>query len=329
MKARARILGWARVGMPIVSSILSAAALAAQPPAASGDAPQDSIVHVTARFAPSEQRRPLAYEGPEGLIIFRATVAGRDAWVLLDTGATRSIVDSTLAGAAGLRIDTASRPLVTPTGTLAAGRVENLSFLVADQMEARLSSANAADLGHLSSIMGRPIGAVLGWDVLSDLVIHVDPGRRTITLARSGEITAPAGAGSVPFSRLSRQVSIRVGPHILSLFVDLGANAVIRLGPEAWAQVAPPGAETRPGRSMHAQGDVHAIQRGRLPEVGLGPVTLRNVPVTIGPLLPAHGDGLLGMGFFRRLVFLIDARQGRLWFLPPGNAAQASEATAK
>jgi hypothetical protein len=310
--------------------LLAAAALLAQPAAehplpapAAGPAQAGLRGHLTIHAPAAAQRHWVHYSRAD-IILFRATVAGREAWALLDTGADHSIIDSGLARAAGLAVAGSGPAIRTPTGVMTSGIVRDVTLAIPDHLTVQMTIAPEADLSRLSAQLGQPVGFVLGWDVLGQVALVVDPGRQAFWIARSDEVRAPAGSRALPFSREGRRLPVRIGDHELSLLLDLGHNGVIGLRPEAWALVAPPGTETTAGRSLQAEGEVTPIRLGRLPQVTLGNATLNNVPTSIRPLANISADGIIGMGLFRRVGFLLDAPGGRMWLLPGEMAAHVA-----
>lgn len=65
---------------------------------------------------PKDGRAPLAYALVEGNIVFKATLADREIWAILDTGAERSIVDVGFAGQARLTVGPPEGTIRTSTG---------------------------------------------------------------------------------------------------------------------------------------------------------------------------------------------------------------------
>jgi len=304
--------------------ILEAMAILAQAPGTAGDQSAPPAAHRTAepdlRFAGAAQRRSLPYETSRGLIFVRGNVAGREVWVLIDTGASRTIVDAGLARAAGLATEAATASLATPSGPLAAQRVRNLRLGFPGRMDARLPLALSADLGPVSAMLGRRVEAVLGWDILARVAMLVDPAGATLEFGESGMLSPPAGAASVPLSTRGR-IPVRVGKENVSLLVDLGSNHNVGLCADAWARLAPEGAATRPIEVGHGQGRREARRAGVLPQVIMGHATFRNVSTAIEPGRPEEGDGHVGLGLLSGLVFMLDAGAGRMWFLPAQRTA--------
>ncbi len=298
---------------------------AAAPPAATVSQPSNRTVRADFRFAGVGRRHPVPYETARSLLLVRGTVAGHSAWILLDTGAGRTIVDAGLAHDAGLHIEPAPMPIVTPSGALAGHRVDDLDIAIADQLTIHLSLAGSADLGPVSRLLGRPVGAVLGWDILGRIAFLVDPRGPALSLAPSGLLPPPPGAHSVGLSARGR-IPVSIDGTQVSFAVDLGSNHVVGLRADLWDSLAPKGADTRPWTVSHAQGQGEDSRLGVLPEIMLGDVPIGNVSVVLEAVAPGDGDGHVGMGLLGHMVFLVDAGQGRLWFrvaTPPAPRLEA------
>lgn len=289
---------------------------AAAPPAATVSQPSNRTVRADFRFAGIGRRRPVPYETARSLLLVRGTVAGRSAWILLDTGAGRTIVDAELARDAGLRIDPARIAIATPSGALAGSRVYDLDIAIADQLAVSLSQAGSADLRPVSTLLGRPVGAVLGWDILGRIAFLVDPSGPSLSVAPSGLLPPPAGARWVELSDRGR-IPVGVGGARLSLFVDLGSSHVLGLRADIWERLTPKGTQTRPWNVSHAQGQSEASRLGMLPEIMLGSTPVRDIATVIETPRQGDGDGHVGIGLLSPLVFMLDAGQGRLWFAAP------------
>jgi predicted aspartyl protease len=311
-----------------MAMLAHAAAPAAPPPSrapatAPAAAPVRSDDRASVAMVPAAQRRWLRYEGRDALL-FRATVAGRASWVLLDTGARYSAIDTGLARAAGLALADSRVRAQTPTGSLPTLMAQDVALVIPDHLSLRMTRSFSADLSHISAALGRPIGFVLGWELLGAFTLVVDTGNHFFYLARAGEIRVPRNLPSVPFARDTRRLPARIGDQWLSLELDTGHNGVIGLRPEVWDRVAPPGLKTSDGRMVAAEGEVHSFRTGRFPTVVIGPATLTDVPVSRRDMANTSADGIVGMALFQHLGFILDPSGGRLWLLPAGMAARVA-----
>lgn len=310
---------------------LALAALAQPVRAQPATSPPTAAQRIQGRLAieaPPAARRHWVRYGESGFLLFQGVVAGREAWALLDTGLGHSTIDAGLARAAGLTVTATSARVRTPTGSLPMAIARDVTFVIPDHLTVRMTHASAVDLSALSNQLGRTIGFIIGQDVLSQVNLLVNPASRSFYIARPDEVSMAPGTRSVAISGTQFTLAASVGDHPLTLLLDLGHNGVIGLKPEIWDRVAPPDTATSDGQAMGAEGVSHVIRTGRFPGVTLGPLTVRNVPVSRREISNIEADGIVGMGLFREMGFALDAPAGRLWFVPPAELERVTTPSA-
>lgn len=292
-------------------------------PAPSPAAPTPEI-QVQVRFAPLNAHKPSPYELVHGHVVFKATVAGRDVWALLDTGAERSLIDTALAADAGLRIDAAQGSLRTSTGaSIPKRRVSDVQIKIADQLDIQSPAVAGLDMAAMSEAMGRKVSFVLGADHLSQLAVKLDPTKRTLDLYPSGALRAPAGFPSVPLKGgYSVEVLVDGKPVLVEL--DLGASGALTLEPEAWARVGPANARVERGETLGVDGHPRAADFGVLPVVNLGANRFANVRTKIMPWSGDETEGAIGMDILDQLFIVLDAKAGTLWLARPQPATPST-----
>lgn len=271
---------------------------------------------VTLRFAEPAKRSPTPYEAVNRLIIFKANVAGRDVWALLDTGAGSSLIDLAFARDAGLSVGAPEGTINTPTGSLPKRRVSDVPVVIPGQWEARAPALAAIDLKPTSDMVGRKIDFVLGANFLSPLAVLIDPGRSTFQMGPSGAVKMSPGFPSAPLQNGKSHVEVMIGGRPAVVAIDTGFTGALTLTPAAWARIGSKDAKLRSGAVVHGEGERYMVDIAEAPEVVLGPMRSRNVDVQIRPLPPEHADGLLGMGFLDRYFFVLDQGAGKLWLAP-------------
>lgn len=281
-------------------------------PAPQTSAPQaDGKVKFNLRFVPKEQRAPVAYESPTGGILFRANIAGRDVWAMLDTGASYSLMDIELARSAGLTIGSEEKPIKTSRGEMMMRRVSDVSILIPGQFEARYSPLAAVDMGAASAVLGRKIEFVLGPDFLSALVLSVDPSKRTFQLAPSGAFKAPPGSKTISLQNGKPQIEVMIGNEKALVKIDTGYDGQLNLTPAAWERIVPKDAATGTAINSGAEGRTYANKTVLLPEIEIGSIRMTDVLVGEWPERPE--DGVLGMGLLGKFRFALDMKMGTLW----------------
>lgn len=307
--------------MLALAFILSGVLLADRPQVAASPPPSavpgDNAYQVAIRFTPlAPQHKPAPYELADNHLVFKAVVAGREVWALLDTGAQRSLIDTTLATSVGLPIASPQGSLRTSTGALIPKRrVDNVDISVPDQVEIQRAVVGAMDMAALSAIVGRKIEFVLGADFLSKVAVKIDPAKRTLDIYPSGALRPPQGFPYVPL-REGFKIDVLVEEKPVLVEVDLGASGALMLEPEAWARVAPANARVVPGRSVGADGQGRAFDVGVLPAMSLGANRYTNVRTQIRPWSGDDTEGAVGMGVLRDLFIVLDVQAGKMWLAP-------------
>jgi predicted aspartyl protease len=276
---------------------------------------------VKASFVGMSTRVPLPYESLNGLIAFKATVAGREVWTLLDTGAERSVIDTGLAAAVGLKVGPPEGVIRTSTGTVPKRRVSNVPIVVDKQFEVVAPAVAGMDLKPLSDTVGRKIEFILGAEFLGLMQVMVDPGPRTINLLPSGVLKAPPNFPSVPLLP-GLQIEALVGNKPVSVGIDTGSTAGLTLSPEAWARVGPADAKRGATVMAAADGQPHLVDVFVVPKLTIGRASRTDVKVQVIPR-PTKSDGLLGMGVLGQFFLVVDAKAGKLWLMPRLSSAVA------
>lgn len=310
----------------ITALALEDGAATTAPPAPAPESSQsqgDGKVTFKVRLLPKEQRAPVVYESPSGGIFFRANIAGRDVWALLDTGASSSLMDIELARGAGLTIGSEQKPIKTASGEITTRRASDVPILIPGQFEAHYSQLAAVDLGAFSAATGRKIEFVLGQDFLSALVLVVDPSKRTLQFAPSGAFKAPPEARMISLqNRKPPQIEVTIGNEKALVMIDTGFNGLLNLTPAAWERIVPKDASTGTTITSGPEGRSYAKPTTLLPVIEIGSIRLSNVLVGQAPA--PSGEGLLGTAILGKFRFALDIKMGMLWLgsAPPPSASK-------
>lgn len=281
-----------------------------------GDARSGKPVALTIRFfGKSEQGGPAPYELANDRMVVKARVAGRAVWALLDNQAERSLIDARFASDAGFRIDPPSGTVKTSFGEIPKRRVSDVPILIPGQFEMRAPAIAAADLKLLSQAVGREISYVIGGDMFGLFALLIDPGKGTFQIERGGSAKVSDALLPIPLREGSGRFEATINGKPVTLAIDLGSRAALRLSAEAWTRIAPQIAGAHPTMTGTA----------RATGVTIGPVTGTDVDVEIGPLLGEQADGVVGMGFLKRYLVVLDLQQNKLWLAPRRAAAQSAE----
>lgn len=264
------------------------------------------------RAVPEAQRAPVVYQSRHGYLLFRASVAGRDVWAMVDSGTTSSAIDLGLAREAGVRMGAAGRPQKTPDGQLASRSAHDVAVRIPGQLEGRIARLNALDLSGMTRLLGQRVGLLLGQEFLRGMALRVDPEARTFWLAPTGSFGGGEGFHVLDLRNGRPQVEIGVGSERLLVTIDTGYNGQLDLTPATWRRIIAGGA-SRPAISADATGAFARTKAAVLPEVRMGAIRFADVRVRERDALAYWGDGSIGMGLLGRGPFTLDLGRGKLW----------------
>jgi predicted aspartyl protease len=255
-----------------------------------------------------------------GVVVVEAEIAGRTAWVLIDSGAQASVIDRRFAQELGL--ETALSPPMIAFGVNGApqiGRSVSAPLRLGDLAAPGLRALEL-DLGGLPVFEGRTIRMIVGRDVMRAAILDIDFAGRRLAL-RPTPPTLPPDAINVPV-KLVRQglhADVEVEGALVEVLVDTGASAGLALGAEAAerAGLLAPGREMRWSQSV-TFGGVSRDRQVTARTVRFAERTIRDLPVQVftssrPDLLP---DGLLGVGLLGRFRVVLDLDGGRLDLIP-------------
>jgi hypothetical protein len=261
--------------------------------------------------------RPIDFFLYHNKILFRALIEGRDATVLLDSGADFSVLDARFAAAAGLK---GGRPgtMAGTSGNIATQVIPRINMVIPGRFSATLPVL-AADLGPASKMMGQKMDLILGGDILRKRAVSINFGERQFRLLPSG--FTPINFTRIPVyaSRFAPLVAVQAGGEKLMAQIDFGSGGDLRISPEAWARIKPAGARATDAISSGANGRLLIESRARLPHLQIGDFDEQQADVRIAPMpthLAGRADAILGLGVLARYDLVLDIGAGNLWLRP-------------
>lgn len=260
-------------------------------------------------------RGPIAYDPIDGRIAFKARLAGREVWALLDNGADDSLIDLGFARDAGLQVDAPGGAVTSLTGSLSASRVRDVPVVVPRQFAARRALIGL-DMTAAGDILGRKIALVIGADVLAEYAAVVDPVRHNFQLKPSGSVSPPASVLPITLTGKRPTLDIAIGGKPLTVAIDMGSNGSLSLTREAWTRIGGKGTDAGLMTTTGVDGRTFVVDTVKVAAVTIGPETVRDVTVDLKPTRAANGDGVLGMGILANYVMIMDIGAGKLWLIP-------------
>ena len=252
----------------------------------------------------------------ETRIFLTGEVNGQPTPMLLDSGASLTVLDRALATKLGL---TGGRPIaVQGAGGNARGEIYRGVSLRVGNIAVDGLTAAAMDLGLVGKALGRPVPVVLGRDLFMSSIVSIDFERQLISFAPRAGFVPPPGAKEIQLRRRGplHVLPIRIGdlpPH--DAIFDLGNNGAISLSLE-YHRSTPffsglPAASAMGG----GVGGLHEVRRVTLPSVEIGGALFNNVPAQLGALPngPYAGLANAGIQLFRPFVLTLDLAGDRMW----------------
>ncbi|WP_152569582.1 MULTISPECIES: aspartyl protease family protein [Sphingomonas] len=294
--------------------MLTALAIAAMPSLSAAAPPPVAPENVTLQFE-RVHRTPVPFEVVRGKFVFRATVAERPVWALLDTGMQVSLVDSAFAQQNQLTVAGPMRPLVTPTGNLPMVRLDGVKVAIPGQLSFAASMAGV-DLGFATKYLGRTIDLVIGEPYTSSLALVVFGPSRRLEISPSGSLAVPAGTAFAPMTP-GGEVEVSINGKTVRAKLDLGSAEDLVLTDDGWARVGLNGAAVTAGTAAGLDGSARPSAHTTVSEMRVGPFQATNVSVSRQLLTAKDGEAVVGLGFLARFNFAIDQQAGKLWLFPP------------
>lgn len=257
-------------------------------------------------------------------IFLDGEINGRHTPMLLDSGASMTVVDRAFAAELGLKDGT---PIaVQGAGGNERGELYRGLTVTAGNLGFSKLTVAAMDLSLVEKALGRRVPVVLGREAFMNSVVTIDFDRRLIGFAPRAGFVPPPGAAEVALRRRGALHVLPVkiaglAPH--DAIFDLGNSGAMSLSRE-YHQSEPWFATLPSATGMSGGvGGLHEIRRVTLPSVEIGGVTFQNVPAQLGALAkgPYAGMANAGIQLFRPFVLTLDLAGDRMWLQRNGKPA--------
>jgi predicted aspartyl protease len=271
--------------------------------------------HVWSGFAAPPTWHPLDI-GTGDMLIASANVSGVAIEATLDSGSGASIISKELAAKLGMT-NLEPRRINGLGGKAPVGLVRNVEVELGD-ITRILPFAVVADLGAISAAFGRPVGMLLGADVLAGGCVALDFATRRFAFEKPGsfapgpEWTAlPLGHGAKQELFLLASVS---GLEPVPLMLDFGSSTALMLSSayiEAHALLA---GKTVSTAALGGVEGVQIVKPFTADEVSLGGLAVTSIPALAHDRWTSESTvGNIGMPLLGQFDLVLDISQGRLW----------------
>jgi predicted aspartyl protease len=260
-----------------------------------------------------EPIRPLGsvdYQRDGKLIMAQVKVNGRGPyWFLVDSGASRSVIDPTLAQELGVNV--ASQTSITGTG---AGKV---AAAIAEPIRIAIGGSEYRSEPYIIDLSGAPmsdeIRGLVGSELFASHIVRLDPMRQQISwyapdrppaLGKGAVLPLKSTAGKL---YLPATIEPRPGQRIQrDLRIDTGSESSVN---DPSAADAPLVSATTLGNGL---GENFEGVSGKYHSIAIGPYRFNQI------WGPGGNPPLIGMELLQRFVITFDAPHGRIHLSPLG-----------
>lgn len=265
---------------------------------------------------------------------------GEPGWFFVDSGAAESVISKSWAEKIGLTFSGTIGGQGTGSGTSGMGVASKVVF---DLPGVRISTNTVAvwDFSHLLPVLGRPWDGIIGYDVLSRLVVRIDYERKQVTLFDPKTFSPDARAVSLPITFMGNLPVVHAKVMVpgrdamdVRCAIDSGAGGFHLTAPfirknhilESLPRITATATVGVGGQSKEYVGRITGLQ--------LGPFLLRD-PVAefssndkAGLLATEEIDALIGGDILQRFTMTFDFPHHRILMEPNGNFSRPFPADA-
>jgi hypothetical protein len=286
--------------------------------AAQVPAPMPPLAPGSVSFDPAVPAALEVERAPTGHLLVKPTINGHDAgWFIFDTGAGICVVSTKFVEELELK----------PAGQVAAvgfgsenADVFTASTLALGSMTLRDHPVMETDLSFLTQPLGREIGGVIGFGVLSNAVAEIDLVTPGVAL-HDPSTFALTGAEWQPVELATRIPVIRAKfeDREGTFTIDTGASATVsfhKAAVDKWSLLD--GRELRDGK-VGGVGGFIAVKNGAVDWFELGGLRQEDVAAMFELEEQGSGngsDGNIGAGLLRPFVLVTDYTNSRVAFRP-------------
>ena len=257
---------------------------------------------------------PIPFERYRNEIFFKAKINGIDATILLDNGTGTTEVDTGFAARAGLKSEGPARVVSTGTAQMSVRTVDNVRIEIPHLLTVS-GMIVTSDLSRVAKIIGHPIDAILGGDVLNANAMALITSQKQLYLMPSGKIAPQANAMTIPLVN-NGEISAEINGHPVRLFIDLGANGNVVLSNDSWSRAIPRDAPVTTSRFTNGEGVIMDRKRSTGNTIRVAGATITGIDITNETRDLRGLDGLLGNEFLSHFDVVLDAPAKKLILIP-------------
>ncbi|RYG34052.1 MAG: hypothetical protein EON93_08655 [Burkholderiales bacterium] len=261
---------------------------------------------------------PRTFQLRDGQVVITVNLNGTDLPALLDTGATRSLIDVAFAKEIGIRSQRIGGGTIGASGkVIRFGRTQAVTLDIgAGKKRRHLGTYEAAE-----PFAPDGVHILIGMDVLDNMAVALDFQTMTIGIESAIGFKSPAGE-SFKLTRsnwLRPTLSVTLGDMIAELLLDTAASGSLHLQTNVVANS--PELSALPATRRLITGIDGEQERDSIiiPSVTLGGQTFTDVRASVGEM-PFIGrpsmQGVIGVDLMKRFHLVIDFAKDRVWMKP-------------
>jgi len=278
-----------------------------EPLASSGEIEATQQVEID--FLNDGRPKLMSADMTKNLIFFKALINGREEWVLLDNGADNTVIDLGLAGKLGVPIREAIGNIRSPSRHLDTYVAEGVHVRIPGQF-AITGPMFSIDLSVISEFIDRPVGMVLGNDILASLAYTIDGENGSILFVASGGMKLN-GDRIETLSFIDGVLRARVDGKDARFRIDLGSNHTVTVFDHAWERLLGGSRSKRSTNSVDVSGTISDEPLVEGVPIGIGGLQ-SDETVNLSQHPSRDIDGHIGFKYFSDKIVLFDQAAGSL-----------------
>ena len=265
--------------------------------------------------------------------VVEATVGGKKAWFLIDTGAATHVITSWFVNSAGLKTSDDLKTgddTVTATASDATGKkvafsfVSNITIVIEEWGNLDIPTILVVNFppdfkdANIAGILSPQLLADADKSVVLDLrtpemyIERFDVAVRRLeakAMGTSENPLRPIGTRETPVPNLVFVIPVKVGNNDALLILDSGANRTKIAEDRPVGKAFAAGAESKGRKEMGIGGGTHNVKEISGVEIRLGDYS-KKLDINLGKSAKGPGiDGILGLDFIRDCAFIMSDKK--------------------
>ena len=278
-------------------------------------------VRSSVRFPDGVDKVTVPCKRSGGFMFVRGKIDNRDAgWMMIDTGATISILDKAVAKRLGLPARR-SMTLSAMGGSVSSAMCGVKSVSLGD-ISFAIEEVGAFDLKLMQKVMGDRVVGFIGGSVLKQAPFTLDYRKETITFHRPGAFGPPKGAVAheITIPKIQQSPIARIsiaGGYTPKLLLDTGAGSSISLVGE-YLRKHPELTAARPAESFRFVSPAGVFEKCGVPLANLRKFGKDDLKLRLGfssnsSWAAPFAVGVMGNGVLRNFEVTFDYAGGKFW----------------